>query len=135
MKTDNITYHDDYIEMHLNSKIYPLDIVFSAAYILMDKAYIIVDGNPKKTLIVKIRPKNKYYLKKLAYEFNDELLNYSVYKKQSEKNSKLRLELLKRALLTNLTETESDKRDYIEDKEEILVPWEEKFGDQEKKRE
>jgi len=127
MKTDNITYHKEHIELELNPKIYPVDAVFSAAYVLMDRAYIIIDGDPKKTLLVRLRPKEKYSLQKLAHEFNDELLNCSVYKQQSEKNAKLREEILKRALLTNLA-PKTDEKEYLEDEEEILVPWEEKYG-------
>ena len=124
MKEDNIIFHEDHIEIELNPRIYKLSTVFSAAYILSDKAYIVIDGDPKKSLKISLRPKDRYNLKKLAHEFNDEILNYSVYEKQSLKNQQLRENMLKRALLTNLTPID----DYTKDEEEILVPWEKKYG-------
>jgi len=109
----------------LNPKIYPLALVFKAAYILIDTAYIVVDGDPESELLVFIRSKGDVDAKTLAERFNDELINFSVYESQSKKNAVLRQEYLKRALLTNITKTDDD---YIEDKEGIFVPWEEKYG-------
>jgi len=131
MKTDNVTYHKDYIEVELSPKVYSVDTVFSASYVLMDRAYIIIDGDPKRKLMVRLRPKKKYSLKDLAHEFNDELLNYSVYDAQCRRNSRLREELLKRALFTNLSPSKKarveTKHKRSDETRETLVPWEEKY--------
>jgi len=111
----------DYAEIELNPKIYPLSVVFKAAYVLTERAYMIVDGDPKTKLVVKMKAK-KGGIAQLTVDFNDQLLNYSVYENQSKKNANLREEMLKRALLTNI------KDDYKEDKDQIFVPWEEKYG-------
>ncbi|MFH1641593.1 MAG: hypothetical protein ABIC04_01705 [Nanoarchaeota archaeon] len=121
----NMELHKDHLLLSINPKIFPLDIVYSAAYTLLDKAYIVLDGDPEEEIIAEIRPKTKTDLQKLGDEFNNELINYAVYKKQSERNAVLRQTILQRALLTNGFK---DKEDIIEDPDEILVPWEEKYG-------
>ena len=96
--------------LKLNQKIYPLDVIYSAAYILIDKAFIILDENPEKEILVEITRKNeKQDIKKLVEEFNEELLNYLTYKTQSEKNAKLREYILQRLIITNNPEIVSNK--------------------------
>jgi len=43
METLNVKKVKDYYEVNVNSKIYPMDIIYSAAYVLLDKAYIVFD--------------------------------------------------------------------------------------------
>lgn len=121
----NMEIYEDHVLLSINPKIYPLDVVYSAAYALLDKAYIVLDGDPEEEIIAEIRSKIKVDIKKLGDEFNNELINYAVYKKQSEKNALIRQAIIQRALLTTGFE---DDGDVIDDSEEILVPWEEKFG-------
>ena len=109
----------------INPKIYSLDVIYSAAYILLDKAHIVLDGDPEEEIIAEIRPKGKQDLKGLGMGFNDELLNYSVYKTQSEKNKDIRQVIIQRALLTNGFDDEASE---IEDPEGIAIPWEDKYG-------
>ena len=118
----------------INPKIYSLDIVYSAAYILIDKAFIILDGDPEKEIKVEIRKKKpEQELKDLVRDFNEELLNYAVYKVQSEKNKNIREMILQRVLLTNdpnyFTDMAQQKCDCedkpIEDPKGIMKTWEE----------
>jgi His-Xaa-Ser system protein HxsD len=85
-------------KIKLNQRVYPKDVVFSAAYALIEKAYFIFDEDPKKNIIVNIEPKKRNF--KLMGEFKQELLNQSVYKKSLENTKEIRLNILKRALLT-----------------------------------
>lgn len=128
----------------INPKIYPLDVIYSAAYVFLDKAYVLLDGNPKEKVTVELKPKEKHDLEKLGREFNNELLNYAQYKKQAKLNAPIRQILLQRALITNdpsLVEKEDDldlddlddDLDYLEDPEGIAIPWEEKYGKKAKK--
>jgi His-Xaa-Ser system protein HxsD len=88
--------------LKLNPEIYPLEIIFSAAYIMIDKAFIILDESPNKEILVEITRKDKKQdIKKLIEEFNEELLNYLTYKTQSKKNAKLREYILQRLIITN----------------------------------
>jgi His-Xaa-Ser system protein HxsD len=99
----NIELKEDFALFTINPRIYPLDIVYSAAYIMIDKAFIVLDGDPEKEIKIEIRKKKKEQeLKTLVQEFNEELLNYAVYKVQSEKNKGLREKILQRVLLTNI---------------------------------
>ncbi|MBN1543865.1 His-Xaa-Ser system protein HxsD [Candidatus Woesearchaeota archaeon] len=125
------TYDGDSAVLKINPKIYPLDVIYSAAYIMIDKAYIILDGDPEKEISVNIqRKEDGQELKKIVQEFNEELLNYAVYKSQSEKNKELREAILKRVLLTNevLNCLEEIKKEKIpenrQDPEMIFKRWE-----------
>ena len=114
------------MEIKINPKIYPLDVIYKAAYVMLDKAFILLDGNPETEVIVKIKGKNGED-EKLKDEFSSELLNWAVYKDQSEKNAEIRKTIIQRALLTNGFEEKKDD-DYLDDPEGIAIPWEEKYG-------
>jgi len=129
---------DNSVLLSVNPKIYSLDVIYSAAYVFLDKAYILLDGDPEKEVVVRLRLKEEISensekeLKKLGNEFFNELLNYSFYKKQAEKNSKIRETLLQTALIgSSLQEPQietSQDEEFIEDPEGIAIPWEEKYG-------
>lgn len=74
-----------------------MDVIFSAAYSLMEKAYFMFDEDKNKNIIVKIEQKKK--AADIKSEFMQELLNYAVYKKNFEKTKNIREYILKRALL------------------------------------
>lgn len=127
------------ILISINPRIYPLDVIYSAAYVFLDKAYLLLDGDRKKKIVVELRPKEKSDkgdLEKLGREFNNELLNYAVYKKQSERNAPIRQAIVQRALLTSEAagqagqaeqDLEGEDLDYLEDPDGIAIPWEEKY--------
>ncbi len=96
-----ILIEDDKALLKINPRIYPVDVVQAAAYILIDKAFILLDGDPNKEITAEIRGKKGEDVKSIVKEFNEELLSYAVYKSQSEKNRDLREAILKRVLLTN----------------------------------
>ncbi|MBW2991652.1 hypothetical protein KY345_00360 [Candidatus Woesearchaeota archaeon] len=121
----------EYALFSVNPKIYPLDLVYSASYIMIDKAFIILDGDPKEKILVEIRKKKpEQDLKTLVREFNEELLNYAVYKVQSEKNKHIREMILQRVLLTNHPDyiasiaPQKNEDEAIEDPENIMKKWE-----------
>jgi len=96
-----------YLIVSVNPKIYPLEIIYSAAYVFLDKGYILIDGNPEEEIFVQIKPKNKKEnLEKLGNEFNNELVNYAVYVVQASRNQPLRKAIIERVLLTNTIEDE-----------------------------
>ncbi len=116
----------------INPEIYPLDVVQAAAYIMMDKAFILLDGDPKKEIITHIEAKEGRTAKEAIQEFNEELLNYSVYKTQNENNKELREAIMKRVLLANeviKAVGEVPVQPKIKDPEGILKSWEEKQDD------
>jgi len=114
--------------LSINPKIYSLDVIYSAAYVFLDKAYLLLDGDPETEIIVKLKPKEEYSLEKLGDEFNNELINYSYYKVQSMKNQRIREAIIQRALLTNEMASKDTGADYKEDPQSIAVSWEEKYS-------
>jgi len=127
---ENIKLGKDSVELVINPKVYSLDVVYSAAYVFLDKAYVLLDGDPKKKIIVKLKAKKKADLEKLGLEFMNELVNYADYSKRAEKTRALREFILKRALLTNdIVENPKEEFDAIAkelEKENLVLPWEKK---------
>lgn len=133
---DNIEIDKEgnYLLVSVNPKIYGLDIVYYATYVLMDRAYAILGGDPEREILVELRPKDNSDLEALGREFNNELLNYAVYMKQSAKNQRLREAILQRVLMTNLVPTEGEEpKGMMENAERIAKPWREKRGKRRKK--
>ncbi|MBT7903471.1 hypothetical protein HN587_06430 [Candidatus Woesearchaeota archaeon] len=126
-KLGNITIESDNATFSLNPKIYPIDIVYSAAYIMIDKAFIILDGDPTQEILIEIRKKKPNQdLNLLVQDFNEELLNYSVYKIQNERNKQIRETILQRVLLTNNAEPQTtikQPKNTVSDTEKIMKPW------------
>lgn len=124
--------NDFYIEVKksifkvfINPDIYPLEAVYGACYVFLDKAYIKLEGDPKKEIIVKIKPKKSFSENTLVEEFYNELLNYVFYKSLSEKNQKIRESIIHRALISGGSFEDDKVKEDIEDSENIVVPWEE----------
>lgn len=140
----------------INPRIYPLRVVYSCAYVFLDKAYIMLDGDPKRQLLVSIKAKNGTDPGKLAGEFINELLNASLRYEISRENKKIR-EFIVGSALVSVSETKAVKneaadknkhvamnwghvkniRNYgrssakdkkIADPQGIAIPWEEKYG-------
>ena len=85
------------IILSLNPKIYPLDVIYSCAYLFTEKNYIVMDGNPEEEILVDITPKEKGQdLRKLAGEFSNELVNFGAYTVQVARNARLRDHLMHR---------------------------------------
>jgi His-Xaa-Ser system protein HxsD len=146
IKSMSVDKADGTVSIKLNSKLYSPEIIYCAAYIFIDKAYIILDGDPEKEIIVMLKPKGKYDLKKLGLEFYNELLSYSVYSKKNKDSKAVRDAILQRAILTNESYSpQAATADAVDDKEieeelkkidmeateeikDIAVPWEDKYG-------
>jgi len=118
---------EGFVRITLNPNIYPLNAIYSAAYVFMDRAYIILDGNPDKEIIVELHPKRPANLEGFGRQFNNELLNYCVYQSQSEKFAGVQEVLLQRALETNYGTEEAEEAEkepsYLDDPLGIMKPW------------
>ena len=98
----NFEIKEDSVIISVNPKLYPIDVIFSAAYIFTDKNYIVLDGNPEEEVLVEIRPKEKMEgMEKIANEFNNELINYGAYSVQMARNAHLRAHIMQRVLQTS----------------------------------
>jgi His-Xaa-Ser system protein HxsD len=98
----NIQRYKSYVLISINPKIYPLEVVQSAAYAMIDRAYVILDGNPEEEIFVELRPKNKKDMKDIDLQFSNELLNYAVYYNQSKLNKEARNAIMQRVFSTNM---------------------------------
>jgi His-Xaa-Ser system protein HxsD len=145
---------EGFVLVSVDPKIYPLEVIYTAAYVFLERAYVFLEGDLEKEVVIKLTTKvksSKEELDILGKEFLNELINYGLYKTQSEKNGEIRQILLQRALLTNLDEEEDFEEDsededdldsledlesseeLIDDPEGIAIPWEEKYGKDENK--
>ena len=136
---DNIKIEGDSVVLSINPRLYALETVYSAAYTFLDKAYVLLDGDPEKEILVSLKSKSNEDLDKLGREFFNELVNYADYRERSKQTKEIREMLLQRALITNDPSVLDDNKmddellkeledDYLEDPEEIAIPWEEKYG-------
>ena len=106
------------VVVKVNPKIFPLDIIYSAAYSILERAYVILDGDPEKEVYVILKPKIlEKGLEELGYLFYNELLNAAFYTIQLVRNKELR-----EALIRATTPIEE------EEFESIAKTWEERFG-------
>jgi His-Xaa-Ser system protein HxsD len=111
MDTEKIKINENKASFIINTKIYSIDVIKLAAYIMIDKAFILLDGDPENEITVEILKKNENTdLKKTVIEFNQELLNYSAYKIQSERNKTIRELIIHRALYSNIEYTDEETK-------------------------
>ena len=96
------TKNKEGIKIAINAKVYPLEAIYAAAYVFLDKAYIFLEGDPEKKIVVSIKAKegsDTNIIKKIKGEFLNELVNCGLRQKISERNSKLREYIVGAALL------------------------------------
>ena len=125
----------------LNPKIYPLEAVYGACYVFIDRAYLFLDGNPRKKIKVFIKGKeelNSKELEKLAGEFKNEILNYTLRLSIAKNTKKIRETIVEKALFSALPHEEivaeeKEEKVFEEDPLGIAVPWEEKYGKKKKR--
>lgn len=125
----------------LDTKVYPLEAIYSAAYVFLDKAYIFLEGDPRKEIVVYLKGKKKINfqeLEKLKGEFHNELLNYLLRVNIAKRNKKIREVIVGTAIVSSLSFSELPAEDsednYLGDPLGITVPWEEKYGKKKTKK-
>ena len=123
------------IKTTIDARVYPLEAIYGAAYVFLDRAYLRLDGNPKKEILVILKGKKELtekQLGKLRDEFLNELLNYGLRYKISESNKKIREYVVGKALFPTMSPeiegTEEKDEDWQKDDLGIAVPWEEKYN-------
>ena len=110
------------VRINLSPKVYSLPTIYAAAYIFLDKVYIILDKE-KDGIIVYLFPKKKDNLKTIGMEFLDELINYAHYSTRAAENAENTKAILQRALFSaspSLAQEAEDKeiQELIKDLEE-----------------
>jgi His-Xaa-Ser system protein HxsD len=123
---------EDYVLVDL--KIYPIDAVYGAAYVFLDRAYIFLEKGEKSKVRVNIKPKKGIKAeekKTMKDDFLNEVINFSLRNSISENNRQIREYMIVTALSNSLgvknlksEENLSDKEDFLIDDKEFLIPWE-----------
>ncbi|MFP4403641.1 MAG: hypothetical protein ACLFPJ_04785 [Candidatus Woesearchaeota archaeon] len=86
------------IILKFNPTLYPLEIIYSASYKLVEKALFYFDGDLEKEIKVIIIPKKGFNAKKISLEFHEELINNLEYKTYYDKNKDIKHILLQSGL-------------------------------------
>ena len=130
---------DNTIKFLLNLQDYPLEAVYGASYVFLDKAYLFLDSRASKKIEVSLKGKKKLtkkQLEDLKGEFLNELLNYTVRINLAKSNRKLREFIISQALFSAVSSQvmaeDESKFKYEDDPLGIAVPWEEKHGEKSK---
>lgn len=125
---------DNRIIFHLPVKIYHLEAIYSAANCFLDRAYVLLDGDPAEEISVSLKGKrslNKKQLEALKGEFCNELLNCLLRSEVTKNNQKIREYIVASALVSGLpaalTAADDEAGDWRDDPLGIAVPWEKKF--------
>lgn len=125
------------IKTIVDLKIYPLEAIYGAAYVFVDKAYIFLDSQEGGKVEIFFRAKEETSLReleKIEGEFMNELLNYTLRLKLSESNKKIREYVVEQALFSALgrgegiLKNEGEKFEFEDDPLGIAIPWEDKYG-------
>ncbi len=93
---------DGFSTITLNPKLFSLDVAYSAAYTLLDKAFVTFDGDPETEILVKLSFKDETKntadnLKEISKEFHNNLVNENANRLGSNRKEYLRALLLKKS--------------------------------------
>lgn len=130
----NIRKKENTLIFSLNPQLYSLQVIYGASYVFIDRAYILLDGDVKKSIKVFIKGKKRLSrksLEALAGEFKNELLNYALREKLNQASRKIRECTIEKALAIpdpGILGQPQDYADYLKDPLGIAIPWEEKYG-------
>lgn len=134
---EQVVVEADRVTVTLDRTLYPLDAVYGAAYVFIDRCYVLLDAPAPERLQVELRgrsPLSESELRALAGEFGNELLT-QVWRQQTVQNNRLVIETITAKALSGALGTSSldgfQERfdaDAFDDPLGIAVPWEEKYG-------
>ncbi|OGF25914.1 His-Xaa-Ser system protein HxsD [Candidatus Falkowbacteria bacterium RIFOXYB2_FULL_34_18] len=119
------------IKIKLDIGIYPLEAVYAACYMFIDRVYIYLeDINEKKQIFLQFKAKEeKLDMEVIKGEFLNELL-HCVYRINIAKNNKkIREYIVEKALFSAISQSDNEDDLIFDDPLGIAIPWEEKYGD------
>ncbi len=125
------------ITLALDLQLYPFDVVYGAAYVFIDRCYVLLDKTAGRCLI-HLRGKTELSEKELldlSGEFGNELLSQALRRKIVKQNQKIIEEITTQAIAgaaggtlpTDFLDSSDDGMDFLDDPLGIAVPWEDKF--------
>jgi len=120
----SINSKENFVKVSVNPKVYSLQTIYAAGYVFLDRSYILLDRDEKKDIEVYLFPQKKRQdLKRLGFEFCNELLNYAHYFSRAKANAETVKAIMQRALFSaspGLAEEAEEKeiQDLIKELEE-----------------
>ena len=133
-----LTAADGKLVLRLHKSLYPLDVVYGAAYIFIEKAYVLL-GRDGEDFIVEMATKDttttEAGLRIIAGEFSNELLSQALRRRITKANKNILETIVSQALAgatgamvpAAFEEDDDDDLDFLDDPLGIAVPWEERF--------
>jgi His-Xaa-Ser system protein HxsD len=133
------------IVVTVDRTLYPLDAIYGASYVFLDRAYVFLEKGARGAVTVSLagkKPLGEEGLRALAGEFVNELLNQSIRASLDESGRKIREYVVLKSHygaapgkmdLEELLD-KTLKEAFDDDPLEIAVPWEEKYGQDEGKK-
>ena len=131
------------ISFTLDSQIYPLEAIYSASYVFVDRVYVFLSkGKKNKKIKITFKAKkklNKKQLLDLKNEFHNELLDYVLRVEIGKRTKKIREAIVGAALVSSLPKErlvnnleEEGNKNYKNDPLGIFETWEKKHKVNEK---
>lgn len=128
-----VDYDPNTVTWTIDPKVYPLDILYQAAFIFIDRAYMLLDMDKDKNIIVRLKGKEdlkKEELEALHGDFANELLNQAVRKQVAKDNRRIREFIVAKALFAaarpqELSEIVSSVSQDRTGPDEAQRPWDE----------
>ena len=125
--------------LRLSKSLYPIDVIYGAAYIFIEKSYVLL-GRDGEDFIVEMAAKDASItedgLRVIAGEFSNELLSQALRRRITKENKNI-LETIVSQALAGATgamvpsafddDDDDDDLDFLDDPLGIAVPWEERF--------
>jgi len=126
---------DQNIEFDLNEELYPLDSIYGASYLFIDRCYVFLTRPDDHTVTVRLRRReaaDEETMMALAGEFANELLNQVLRQRIAVSTSGIREQYMARAFFAGQPQHDSisqllaelDAEELKEDPLEVAVPWE-----------
>jgi His-Xaa-Ser system protein HxsD len=124
------------ISFELHEELYPLDAIYGASYIFVDRCYVFLTRPGDRRVKVRLRTReesSEAALEGLAGEFANELLNQALRHRISESTVTIRDYYMARAFHSSEARTtvdallaELDAEELAQESLEVAVPWEAK---------
>jgi His-Xaa-Ser system protein HxsD len=135
---DILSSSDGKLVLSLDKGIYPLDVIYGASYVFIDRAYILLGKVDDKTTVeitAKIASTSEDAMKAMVGEFGNELLSQALRKKITRDNQQILETIVSQALAgatgamvpSEFDDDDDDDLDFLDDPLGIAVPWEERF--------
>jgi His-Xaa-Ser system protein HxsD len=133
-----LTSQNGKLVLALDKGLYPLDVIYGAAYIFIDRCYVLlgrVDDSITVELAAKDGTTSDDALRLMAGEFGNELLSQALRKRIIRDNQNILETIVSQALAgatgamvpSEFDDDDDDDLDFLDDPLGIAVPWEERF--------